>query len=44
MVGRNYDIDTRCLVEYKAWFPYRCIYRYGICRTKKINRTDTTLW
>ena len=23
----------------KAWFPYRCI-----CRTKKIHRTDTTLW
>ena len=24
---------------HKAWFPYRCI-----CRTKKIHRTDTTLW
>ena len=23
----------------KAWFPYR-----SICRTKKIHRTDTTLW
>ena len=26
----------------KAWFPYRCICR--VCRTKKIHRTDTTLW
>ena len=26
----------------KAWFPHRCICR--ICRTKKIHRTDTTLW
>ena len=26
----------------KTWFPYRCICR--ICRTKKIHRTDITLW
>ena len=26
----------------KAWFPYSCICR--VCRTKKIHRTDTTLW
>ena len=30
------------LTPCQAWFPYRCICR--ICRTKKINRTDTTLW
>ena len=28
--------------EFKAWFPYRCICR--VCRTKKIHRTDTSLW
>ena len=29
----------------KAWFPYRCICRIcRVCRTKKINRTDITLW
>ena len=27
---------------FEAWFPYRCICR--ICRTKKIHRTDKTLW
>ena len=26
----------------KPWFPYRCICR--ISRTKKIHRTDITLW
>ena len=26
----------------KAWFPYRCICR--VSRTKKIHRTDITLW
>ena len=26
----------------KAWFSYRCICR--VCRTKKIHRTDITLW
>ena len=26
----------------KAWFPYRCICR--VRRTKKIHRTDITLW
>ena len=29
----------------KAWFPYRCICRIcRVCRTKKIHRTDITLW
>ena len=28
-----------CLI---AWFPYGCICR--VCRTKKIHRTDITLW
>ena len=28
-----------------AWCPYCCIYRIGrVCRTKKIHRTDKTLW
>jgi len=27
------------VVVIRAWFTYRCI-----CRTKKIHRTDTTLW
>ena len=29
-------------VSCKAWFPYRCICR--VCSTKKIHRTDITLW
>ena len=36
----NEDVTSFCI--HKAWFPYRCICR--VCRTKKIHRTDTTLW
>ena len=32
-------------IQRKAWFPYRCICRIcRVCRTKKIHRTDITLW
>ena len=36
------ELFTASGLYFKAWFPYRCICH--ICRTKKIHRTDTTLW
>ena len=43
---RGFNIGLMgCCIRLKAWFPYRCICRIcRVCRTKKIHRTDITLW
>ena len=43
--GKLIEQSRPDIVVLKAWFPYRCICRIcRVCRTKKIHRTDITLW
>ena len=43
--GDRSDSGDYMRTSLKAWFPYGCICRIcRVCRTKKIHRTDITLW